>query len=82
MEQRSFWAGVIAGTGVTAGTWAALHYGRRGGNSPIVRLEKSVQIGRSLDDVFAAWSDFRTISKIMSRWCATYANSAVVPTGA
>jgi len=66
MEQRSFWAGVVLGAGTAAGAWTAFHFGRRGGNSPIVRLEKSVQIGRPIDDVFDAWSDFRTIPNHVS----------------
>ena len=67
MEQRSFWGGFVAGAGLVAGSWAALHYGRRGGYSPIVRLEKSIQIGRPLEDVFEAWSDLRMIPQFVSR---------------
>ena len=66
MEQRSFWAGIVLGAGTVAGTWTAFHFGRRGGNSPIVRLEKSVQIGRPIDDVFEAWSDFCQIPNHIS----------------
>jgi uncharacterized membrane protein len=66
MEQRSFWGGFVAGAGAVAGTWAALQYGRRGGDSRIVRLEKSVQIGRPLEDVFEAWSDLRMIPQYVS----------------
>ncbi len=66
MEQRSFWAGVVLGAGTVAGTWTALHFGRRGGSSPIIRLEKSVQIGRPIDDVFEAWSNFRSIPNHVS----------------
>jgi uncharacterized membrane protein len=34
--------------------------------SPIVRLEKSVQIGRPLEDVYDAWSDFARIPEHVS----------------
>ncbi|HEY3930305.1 MAG TPA: SRPBCC family protein [Candidatus Koribacter sp.] len=61
MEQRSFWSGFIAGVGMVAGSWAALQFARRGGMSPIVRLEKSIQIGAPLEDVFGAWANFRLI---------------------
>ena len=61
MEQRTFWGGFVAGAGLVAGTWVAVQFGRQGGLSTIVRLEKSVQIGRPIDDVFEAWADFRQI---------------------
>ena len=60
-RQRSFWSGFAAGAGVFAGSWAALHFARRGGLSPIVRLERSIQIGCGLEDVFDAWANFRLI---------------------
>jgi uncharacterized membrane protein len=61
MNQRSFWSGFATGAGVIAGAWTTLHFARRGGMSPIVRLEKSVQIGAPLEDVFNAWANFRMI---------------------
>src|SRR5581483_10708979 len=61
MEQRSFWSGFAAGAGLVAGSWAAMQFARRGGTSAIVRLEKSVQIGAPLEDVFDAWANFRLI---------------------
>jgi uncharacterized membrane protein len=66
MEQRSFWGGFVAGAGAVTATWAALHYGRRGGDSQVIRLEKSIQIGRPLEDVFDAWSDYRSIPNHVS----------------
>jgi uncharacterized membrane protein len=61
MRQRFFWSGFSAGAGAIAGLWGVLHYARRGGLSRIVRLEKSVQIGAPLQDVFDAWANFREI---------------------
>jgi uncharacterized membrane protein len=61
MQNRSFWSGFATGAGVVAGSWVALQFARRGGMSPIVRLEKSVQIGRPLEDVFDAWANLRRI---------------------
>lgn len=61
MKRRLFWSGAAAGAGVVAGSWAAFQYARRGGLSRIVRLEKSVQIGSALEDVFDAWANLRRI---------------------
>jgi uncharacterized membrane protein len=66
MSQRSFWSGFVAGASVFAGSWAALHFARRGGTSPIVRLEKSVQIGRPIEDVFDAWANLRLVPQHVS----------------
>jgi uncharacterized membrane protein len=66
MNQRSFWSGFAAGAGVFAGSWAAVHFSRRGGLSPIVRLEKSMQIGRPVEEVFDAWANFRMIPQLVS----------------
>jgi uncharacterized membrane protein len=66
MSQRSFWSGFATGAGVFTGAWAAVHFARRGGLSSIVRLEKSVQIGRPVEDVFDAWANFRLIPQHVS----------------
>jgi uncharacterized membrane protein len=58
MAKRDFWSGFAAGTAAgLGGFWAANRLGR-GGSSRIIRLEKSVQIGRPVEEVFDAWSDF------------------------
>lgn len=61
MKQGSFWSGFGAGVGAVAGAWLAVTFARRGGMSPIVRLEKSIQIGAPLEDVFDAWANLRLI---------------------
>lgn len=66
MDQRSFWTGFAAGGGAVVGAWAALHYGRRGGLSRVVRLEKSMQVGRPLEQVFDAWANFRTMPQYVA----------------
>jgi len=54
--KRSFWAGFGCGVAaVTGGAWLAGKL-RRGGNGRILRLEKSIQIARSLVDVWETWS--------------------------
>jgi uncharacterized membrane protein len=64
MSKGEFWVGFGTGaTAAVAGFWLS-HLVGTGGNSRVVRLEKSVQIGRPVDEVFAAWSD---LSKIPER---------------
>lgn len=66
MKRGSFWNGFAAGAGAVAGSWVALNFARRGGTSPIIRLEKSVQIGAPLETVFDAWANFRLIPQHVS----------------
>lgn len=66
MNQRSFWTGFATGAGAFAGSWAAMQFARRGGMSRIVRLEKSVQVGAPLEDVFDSWANFRLIPQHVS----------------
>lgn len=61
MRQRDFWTGVAAGAGAAIGTAWAFGMVGRGGSSRIVRLEKSVQIGRPLEEVFERWSRFENL---------------------
>lgn len=71
---KQFWGGFATGAvAVVGGAWAFGLLGR-GGSSRIVRLEKSVQIGRSKDDVFRTWCDlerlpqFSSIIQNVRRW--------------
>lgn len=58
MAQKHFWSGFAAGAAAAlGGLWAANSVGR-GSSSRIIRLEKSVQIGRPVSEVFETWSDF------------------------
>lgn len=68
MSQRDFWNGFGAGTavGVLAGigsalTWSALR--SRHHANEIVRVEKTVQIGRPIHEVFHAWSDLGSLPR-------------------
>jgi uncharacterized membrane protein len=68
MNRNSFWKGFAAGaaSGTAAGLgvmlgWQALASAR---NSRIVRIEESLQIGRPVVDVFAAWSNFSNLPNI------------------
>ena len=60
MRQTDFWSGFAAGAGITAGALLAFGVVGRGG-SRIVRLEKSMQIGRPVNEVFEAWHRFDRI---------------------
>ena len=51
MSQKHFWSGVAVGSGVVAG--AVVITGLLGkGQSRIIRVEKSVQIGADIENVF------------------------------
>jgi uncharacterized membrane protein len=57
MSQKSFWSGVAVGSGVVAG--AVVLTGLLGkGQSGIIRVEKSVQIGANIENVFHTWAQF------------------------
>lgn len=66
MSQRDFWGGFGAGAaaGMFAGigaalTWRALRSGNQ--DSDVLRLEKTVQIGRPVHEVFRAWSELENL---------------------
>lgn len=63
MEQRDFWSGFAVGaTAVVAGVLLGSRAGR-GGDSRVLRLEKSLQIGRPVDEVFDTWMDFEELAR-------------------
>lgn len=61
MASKRFWkgfaAGAAAGTSAGFGSWLLSRAVFHRSDSGVVRLEKSVQIGRPIDEVFRAWSD-------------------------
>jgi uncharacterized membrane protein len=71
MRREDFWSGfaVGAGVGAFAGIAGALAARRRSASevdSRVVRLEKSVNIGRPVESVFAAWSNFERLPQWIS----------------
>lgn len=66
MSRRGFWSGFAAGTAAGLGALFAVSFVGRGGRSHIIRLEKSVQIGRPVHEVFDAWSDFNRLAQFSS----------------
>ena len=66
MGKKHFWSGFAAGAASLAATAWIVGLLGRGGFSHKVRLEKSVQIGRNLEDVFVTWSDLESLSRFTS----------------
>jgi uncharacterized membrane protein len=63
MSQKHFWGGVAVGSGAVIGAMFASGLLGAGGQSRIIRLEKSVQIGADLETVFRAWAHFDRIPR-------------------
>ena len=65
MAREKFWPGFVAGiaAGALAGVGGALAFKRRSSDADrrVVRLEKSVNVGRPVEAVFAAWSNFERL---------------------
>jgi len=66
VKNKMFWTGIAAGTAATLGGAWLLGLSGRSGRSRIIRLEKSVQIGRSLQDVFENWCDLESLPRFTS----------------
>lgn len=69
MNRENFWSGFVAGAAVGALAGAAgVLAGKRffsGTDNRILRLEKSIHVGRPVDAVFAAWSDFERLPELI-----------------
>jgi uncharacterized membrane protein len=57
-SRGNFWAGLGVGAGIGAAVALLPQLVGRGGASRILRLEKSIQIGRPVEEVFGAWVDW------------------------
>ena len=70
MARNGFWSGFGAGvlTGAAAGSAAFMLASGRGSSydSRILRLQRSIQIGRPMEEVFAAWSRFEELPQKIS----------------
>src|ERR1043165_9585824 len=70
MTRDNFWTGFAAGVaaGAVAGIAGVLAFKGRSTDvdGRIIRLEKSINIGRPVHEVFAAWSDFERLSRSIS----------------
>jgi uncharacterized membrane protein len=70
MAQGNFWSGFAAGAaaGALAGVAGVLVFRRRMSDvdSRVVRLERSINVGRPVNDVFAAWSQAQKLPRYIS----------------
>src|SRR5437899_2302787 len=58
-RKRNFWTGLGVGAGIGACAVLLPQLFGRAGASRIIRLEKSIQIGRPVDEVFGGWVESR-----------------------
>ena len=69
MGRKRYWKGFISGLAVGGGaslaSWLAARTVRGRQHEKIVRLEKSVQIGRPVQEVFRAWSNFEQLPSLL-----------------
>ena len=68
MARRRFWKGFAVGAAAGAGAGFGSCFLTRAifrRQSRIVRLEKSLQIGRPIEEVFRAWSDFERLPRLV-----------------
>lgn len=67
MAKRKFWKGFAAGTAVGAfagvGSWLLSKTLGRQEYGRIMRLEKSLQVGRPIEEVFRAWSELQGLPR-------------------
>jgi len=70
MERNSFWSGFAAGAaaGALAGVAGVLAFRRSGSDADrgIIRLEKSINIGRPVYEVFGAWMNLERLAQSIS----------------
>jgi uncharacterized membrane protein len=70
MARENFWSGFAAGmaAGAVAGIagMLAFKHGMAAADGQVIRLEKSINIGRPANEVFAAWSDFERLQRYLT----------------
>jgi len=62
--KRNFWTGLGVGAGIGACAVLLPQLFGRAGATRIIRLEKSIQIGRPVDEVFGAWVDWDRFQRV------------------
>src|SRR5215210_7098656 len=67
MAHRRYWqgfaAGLAAGTGGALATLAAVNLIGNAGRNRVVRIEKSIQIGRPVQEVFQRWASLEWLQE-------------------
>lgn len=71
-NREDYWIGFAAGAGIAAfsvmgGLAAWRLFGIRSSSQHVLRMEKSVQIGKPVNEVFAAWSDFNRLKQLVPK---------------
>ncbi len=62
-SSKRFWEGFAAGAAAGFGSLAVINLASRA-RRPVVRLEKSLQIGKPVEDVFKLWSNFERLPQV------------------
>lgn len=69
MGRRRYWQGFVTGlavgSGASIGSWLIVRAIRGRQHDKVVRLEKSIQIGRPVEEVFRAWSNFEQLPSLL-----------------
>ena len=63
-RQNSFWKAFAMGAAAGSGAMLIPQLVGRAGASRVIRLEKSIQIGRPVEEVFEAWSDWERLPRV------------------
>jgi uncharacterized membrane protein len=62
--RRGFGLGLAAGIGVATAVWLVPELVGRARNSHIVRLQKNIQIGAPVEDVFERWTNLQNLPRV------------------
>jgi uncharacterized membrane protein len=63
-RKMKFWRAFAMGAAAGTGAMLIPQLVGRAGASRIIRLEKSIQIGRPVEEVFAAWTDWERLPRV------------------
>jgi uncharacterized membrane protein len=62
---QGFFTGLTVGSGASVASWLIARAVRGRQHEKIVRLEKSIQIGRPVQEVFRAWANFEQLPSLL-----------------
>lgn len=69
-RNRNFWTGIGVGAGIGAAAVLLPQLLGRSAASRVVRLEKSIQVGRPVEETFNAWVDFDRLPRVSDQICS------------
>jgi uncharacterized membrane protein len=70
MSRKEFWTGISVGAGIGVAAVLIPQLWGKSRHARVVRLEKSIQIGSSVEEVFHAWSDFDHLPRVSEQICS------------